>query len=102
MDISTFTAAILIRIKEGKIKKARLAFGGVGPVVLRLPKVENFLKGKPMHEKIFMEAGNLASKEIKPISDVRASSDYRLLLAENILQKFFFEWNEDKTKKKAA
>ena len=45
MDISTFTAGILIRIKEGKIKKARLAFGGVGPVVLRLPKVENFLKG---------------------------------------------------------
>ncbi len=102
LDISTFTAGVMIRIKEGKIKKACLAFGGVGPVVLRLPKVENYLKGKTMDERTFREAGNLACKEITPISDVRASSDYRLLLAENILHKFFCEWHEEKTKKKAA
>ena len=55
-----------------------------------------------MHEQTFKEAGSLACKEIKPISDVRASSDYRLLLAENILKKFFYEWYEDNIKKKAA
>jgi len=102
LDISTFTAGILIQIVEGEIQKVRVAFGGVGPIVLRLPKVENFLKGKPMHERTFKEAGSLACKEIKPISDVRASSDYRLLLAENILIKFFYDWYEDNIKKKAA
>ena len=102
LDISTFTAAIVISIKEGKIQKARLAFGGVGPVVLRLSKVEKFLVGKPMLSSIFKEAGSLACKEISPISDVRSSSGYRLNLAENILQKFFYEWQEEKNKKRAA
>jgi len=96
LDISTFTAGIMIRIKEGNIQKACLAFGGVGPVVLRLVKVENFLLGKPMIAQIFKKAGSLACKEISPISDVRSSSDYRLNLAENILKKFFFEWQEEK------
>ncbi len=41
-----------------------LAFGGVGPVVLRLPKTEEFLQGKPMLLEIFQEAGKLARDEI--------------------------------------
>jgi xanthine dehydrogenase small subunit len=102
LDISTFTAGILLRLKKGKIQNARLAFGGVGPVVLRLPKTEEFLQGKPMLQGIFHEAGKLARDEISPISDVRASSDYRLQLAENILLKFFHECSDNQNKKEAA
>tara|TARA_B100000676_G_scaffold217121_1_gene213860 strand:+ start:313 stop:1824 length:1512 start_codon:yes stop_codon:yes gene_type:complete len=102
LDISTFTAGIMISLKEGKIQKARLAFGGVAPVILRLPKVEKFLQGKPMLGSIFKEAGSLACNEISPISDVRASSEYRLNLSENIFQKFFYEWQEEKNNKRAA
>ena len=102
LDISTFTAGILLRLKKGEIQNARLAFGGVGPVVLRLPKTEEFLQGKPMLPAIFHEAGKLARDEISPISDVRASSDYRLQLAENILLKFFYECSDNQNKKEAA
>ena len=102
LDISTFTAGILLWLKKGKIQNARLAFGGVGPVVLRLPKTEEFLLGKPMLQGIFHEAGKLARDEISPISDVRASSDYRLQLAENILLKFFYECSDNQNKKEAA
>ena len=102
LDISTFTAGILLNVKKGKIEQARLAFGGVGPVVLRLPKTETFLEGKPLLSAIFQEAGNLAREEISPISDVRASSDYRLQLAKNILLKFFYECSEKHNKKEAA
>ena len=102
LDISTFTAGILLRLKKGKIQNARLAFGGVGPVVLRLPRTEEFLQGKPMLTGIFHEAGKLARDEISPISDVRASSDYRLQLAENILLKFFHECSDNENKKEAA
>lgn len=102
LDISTFTAGILLWLKKGKIQNARLAFGGVGPVVLRLPKTEEFLQGKPMLPGIFHEAGKLARDEISPISDVRASSDYRLQLAENILLKFFYECSDNQNKKEAA
>ena len=102
LDISTFTAGILLKLKKGKIQNARLAFGGVGPVVLRLPNTEEFLHGKPFLLSIFQEAGKLAREEISPISDVRASSDYRLQLAENILLKFFYECSDKQNKKKAA
>ena len=51
---------------------------------------------------IFKEAGGLACNEISPISDVRASSEYRFNLAENILQKFFYEWQEENNNKRAA
>lgn len=102
LDISTFTAGILLVLKKGKIQNARLAFGGVGPIVLRLPKTEDFLQGKLMLQEIFLEAGKLARDEISPISDVRASSDYRLQLAENILLKYFHEFSYNQNKKEAA
>ena len=102
LDISTFTAGIWLRLKKGKIQQVRLAFGGVGPVILRLPETEEYLQGKPLQPEIFQEAGKIARDEISPISDVRASSDYRSQLAENIMQKFFHECCDSKNKKEAA
>jgi xanthine dehydrogenase small subunit len=102
LDISTFTAGIWLKLKKAKIQNSRLAFGGVGPVVLRLPETEEFLRGKPLLLEIFQEAGKIARDEINPISDVRASSDYRSQLAENILLKFFHECCDSRNKKEAA
>ena len=102
LDISTFTAGILLKLKNGKMQTVRLAYGGVGPIVLRLPKTEKFLQGKTIISSIFQEAGKLAREEISPISDVRASVDYRSQLAENILMKFFHECCENQKKKEAA
>ena len=102
LDISTFTAGIWLKLKKGKIQNARLAFGGVGPVVLRLPETEEYLQGKTLMLEIFQEAGKKARDEISPISDVRASSDYRSQLAENIMQKFFHECCDTKKKKEVA
>lgn len=102
LDISTFTAGILLRLKNGKMKKVRLAYGGVGPVVLRLPKTEKYMEGKPLTSAIFQQAGRMASEEISPISDVRASTNYRSQLAENIMMKFFHECCDNHYKKEAA
>jgi xanthine dehydrogenase small subunit len=91
LDISTFTAAIWLQQSGNIITDVRVAFGGVGPVVLRLPQTETFLRGKGVTEETFRKAGQLARTEITPISDVRGSQVYRLQLAENILSKFYFE-----------
>jgi xanthine dehydrogenase small subunit len=91
LDISTFTAAIYLRHQGGSIYGVRIAYGGVGPVVLRLPKTEKFLEGKAFEWKTFAEAGDMAGQEITPISDVRGSKDFRYQLAANIMQKFYFE-----------
>ncbi len=90
LDISSFTAAFLIRMAGARIDAVRIAFGGVGPVVLRLPKTEAFLQGKSLDLATFEGAGAIAREEIKPISDVRGSAEFRLQLGENILRKLYY------------
>lgn len=91
LDISTFTAAMLMRRTDGRIDSMKIAYGGVAPVVLRLAKTEEFLAGKPVSLDTFLEAGEIAKNEIAPISDVRGSREFRLQLAENVLQRFYYD-----------
>jgi xanthine dehydrogenase small subunit len=91
VDISTFTAAVWMKLDGPTIADARIACGGVGPNILRLPRTEALLRGNAIDEELFHRAGLLARSEITPISDVRGSTDYRYQLAQNILLKFYFE-----------
>jgi xanthine dehydrogenase small subunit len=91
LDIATFGAGIRIRARDGVIQQAAVAFAGVAPTVVRLPRTEVWLEGRPFTEAIFRQAGGIARSEIQPISDVRGSRDHRFRLAENILAKFYAE-----------
>jgi len=91
LDISTFTAAILVRRDGERIATARVAYGGVGPTVIRMRATEAALAGQPFTEETFRRAGEVAAGEIRPLTDVRGSVDYRLALARNVLLKFFHE-----------
>jgi len=91
LDISTFTAAIRMRLDGDSIADASIALGAVGPTVLRARRTEAFLSGRPFDEETMRLAGDVAVAEITPISDVRGAADYRYQLARNILVKFFRE-----------
>jgi xanthine dehydrogenase small subunit len=91
LDISSFGAAIWMRRDNGTINDIRIAYGGVGPTVLRLPRTEALLRGSAPTHDLFERAAAIAKQEISPISDVRGSSDYRRVLAGNILLKFWHE-----------
>lgn len=58
-------------------KRYRVAFCAVGPVAKRSPKLEEFLTGKEPTKEVLEEAKKLVLGEISPISDVRASKEYR-------------------------
>ena len=91
LDISTFTSAIVVRRAGERIESVRIAYGGVGPTVVRMRATEAFLSGKPFAEEAFRLAGDVAAGEIRPLTDVRGSTDYRLQLARSVLLKFFHE-----------
>jgi xanthine dehydrogenase small subunit len=91
LDISAFSAAIRMRVTAGKIAECRIAFGGVAATIIRLSAVETFLAGKDLSEITLRAAADIARQEVRPISDVRGSADYRSQLAGNILLKFFAE-----------
>lgn len=94
LDIASFTAAIRLRVEEGQIAAAKIAYGAVGPTVMRARETEQFLIGRPFVESTFVEAGDVAAAEVSPISDVRGTKQYRLQLTRNILQKFYHQESE--------
>ena len=89
LDISSFGAAIWLRRSGTVIEDVRIAYGGVGPMVLRMSKAEAVLRGQPATLERFEQAGDVARDEVTPITDVRGSEQYRRMLAANILVKFW-------------
>jgi len=94
LDISSFDAAIWMRMSGGRIEQIRIAYGGVGPMVVRMIGAEAFLSGKIASRELFAEAGNIAAGEVSPISDVCGAEAYRRVLARNILLKFWQDIEE--------
>jgi xanthine dehydrogenase small subunit len=87
LDISTFAAALWVRMDGETVAEARVAYGGVAATIVRVPQAEAALVGNPLDDATLRAAGRAARAAIKPISDVRGSEEYRSLLAENVLLK---------------
>jgi xanthine dehydrogenase small subunit len=87
LDISTFAAALWVRMQGEKVAEARIAYGGVAATIVRVPTAEAALVGRSLDDATLHAAGRAARDAIKPISDVRGSDAYRKLLAENVLLK---------------
>jgi carbon-monoxide dehydrogenase medium subunit len=77
MDLSIASLALLLVIEEGRCLKARIAAGSVAPMPLRLFKVENLLEGAIISKNLVSKAQQLAMEIVSPITDVRATEEYR-------------------------
>ena len=55
----------------------RIALGAVAPKVIRAPQAEAYLEGRTISPEAMAEAGRIAVGDAKPISDFRASAEYR-------------------------
>lgn len=91
LDISTFTAAVLMEFDGNCIADARIALGGVGPTVVRARRTESFLRGKPFDLATMQMAGAMAISEVAPISDVRGTANYRHQLTRNVFLKYYHQ-----------
>jgi len=76
-DISIVNAAASLLVHEGIITMARLVLGAVAPIPLRARKAEEALLGQSPTEENLRQAAEIAREETHPISDQRASADYR-------------------------
>jgi len=90
-DISAVCAGISIGVQDGRIADARVAFGGMAATPKRASACEAVLTGKPWTEATARAAAEALSQDFQPISDMRASADYRLQTAKNLLIKAFLE-----------
>jgi CO/xanthine dehydrogenase FAD-binding subunit len=87
--IALVSLAICVRwAPDGdKISDARVALGAVAPVVFRARKCEEHLKNRTLADDVIWNAGKIASAESSPISDLRASAEYRRAVIPSLLYK---------------
>ena len=79
MDIAFVGVASVVELEggDGVVKSARIALGAVAPTPIRAEEAEAKLRGQRLTDSLIEEAGRLAAQAAKPISDVRASAEYR-------------------------
>jgi len=90
-DISAVCAAFDLRVANSQITEARVAFGGMAAIPKRAAACEAALVGEHFTIETAERACEALANDFTPLSDFRASREYRLLVAQNLLRKCFLE-----------
>lgn len=77
MDLGIIGVATWFKMDGSKCVDCRIALGGVATTPIRTAKAEKMLIGQELTDELIAEAGVAASEDCAPISDVRASAEYR-------------------------
>jgi carbon-monoxide dehydrogenase medium subunit len=77
VDISAVGLGAMITMSGETCKEARIVLGAVAPIPLRARKAEKLIRGKRLTQKLMERAGAQASEEASPITDMRATAEYR-------------------------
>lgn len=94
-DISAVLGAFNVTVSGGLVTAARIAFGGLAATPKRANALEAALTGKPWNEASVTTAMAALAQDFTPLSDMRASAEYRLETAKNMLARYFDDLNGD-------
>ena len=90
-DISAICAAFYIQTEGQEIRSCHIAMGGMAATVKRADHCEKALLNQPLNAQTLNTAQAEILNDYDPLNDVRASREYRLLMAQNLLQRLFIE-----------
>ncbi|WP_022661543.1 FAD binding domain-containing protein [Paucidesulfovibrio longus] len=85
LAIAVASLAACLRLENGLVAEARLAFGSVAPTAMRCRAAEAELAGRPLGRETLAAAARRVREAVRPISDVRASAEYRREVAGNLV-----------------
>jgi xanthine dehydrogenase small subunit len=91
LDISALCGCFNIGVKDGRVESARICFGGMAATPKRAFAVERLLIGSAWTLVTIEQAIAGFETVYRPISDMRASSPYRMKTAKNLLLRYFHE-----------
>jgi len=95
-DISSVCASFNLEIVNKKIKDIKIAYGGMAAIPKRAFYCEKMLLNSSFSEDTILKAQKSLEKDFQPIDDMRASKDYRVEIAKNLLTKCFAEIKKNK------
>ena len=87
MAISVVSIAVVLEMESGKCKKVRISLGAVAPKPIRAYGVEEMLEGKEVTDKLIGACCEHVQTEINPITDIRASAEYRRQVSSVLLRR---------------
>lgn len=90
-DISTVLGCFYVRLNGNTIADVRIAFGGMAGIPKRATHAEQVLIGQQNNQQTIEAAMQALAQDFSPLSDVRASSGYRMQVAKNLIKKCFYE-----------
>ncbi len=90
-DITATLGAFHLTLSNGVVQGIRIAYGGMAATPKRANAVEAALLGKPWTEATVEAALPAYDSDFTPLSDMRATAEYRALAAKNLLRRFFAE-----------
>lgn len=90
-DISAVCAAFFLQREKHRVIKIRACYGGVAEIPKRAPACEQALSGTEWNDESVCVAMSALDEDFTPISDMRASKDYRRLVAKNLLRRFWLD-----------
>jgi xanthine dehydrogenase small subunit len=90
-DISALCAGFALVLDGDTVQSVRLVYGGMAGIVKRAARAEAALTGQPWSQASVAAAQAALAEDFKPLSDMRASADYRMQVARNLLQRLWLE-----------
>jgi xanthine dehydrogenase small subunit len=91
-DITTVCGAFKLSLGDnGNVASACITFGGMAATPRRAGDTEAALVGKPWSDDTVEAACAAMTNEFEPLSDLRASASYRMIVAQNLLRRFHLE-----------
>ncbi|MEP5152664.1 FAD binding domain-containing protein, partial [Planktotalea sp.] len=94
-DISAVCGCFNIEVKDSKVSDARIAFGGMAGTPMRAAKAEAALLGNAWTTATIDAAAHAMAEDFTPLTDMRASADYRMASAQNMLRRYFADFSGD-------
>ena len=90
-DISALFAAFVLEVQDGTVADARFVFGGMAAVVKHAAGAEAAVRGQPWSEATLRAAQAALAQDFQPLTDLRASSDYRTQAAQGLLRRLWLQ-----------
>jgi xanthine dehydrogenase small subunit len=90
-DISAVCTAYRLELDGDQVSSIRIACGGLAETIRRAHHCEAALAGKVWQEANVAAAGRALAQDFTPITDMRASKEYRLRVCQNLLRRFYLE-----------
>ena len=88
---NVISSGLQVAVEDGVVRSARIAFGGMAATPKRAARAEAALVGQPWTAQTIANAQGALAEDFAPITDWRASAEYRAQAARNLLKRFYLE-----------